>query len=118
MLMHGPLLMPYWGELFARGECHQRDRILEWSLSGSSVPRVAPRRPRGPKALPLLTRCLPEPKPALAEIQDVPDFNGAPDTIRTCDLCLRRAIANGTRRVPVFAGTGAHAINSTKLDFS
>src|SRR4051794_32491521 len=48
-------------------------------------------RPWPPKLPRLLTRCLPEPKPALAEIHDVPDFAGAPDTIRTCDLCLRRA---------------------------
>jgi len=39
----------------------------------------------------LLTQCLPRQKLASAEIQDVPDFLGAPDTIRTCDLCLRRA---------------------------
>jgi hypothetical protein len=30
------------------------------------------------------------PKSAFVDIQDVPDFIGAPDTIRTCDLCLRR----------------------------
>jgi hypothetical protein len=28
----------------------------------------------------------------LAKNRDVPDFAGAPDTIRTCDLCLRRAV--------------------------
>ncbi len=27
----------------------------------------------------------------LYQIRDVFDFSGAPDTIRTCDLCLRRA---------------------------
>src|SRR6266849_1440588 len=39
----------------------------------------------------LLTRCLPEQIGAVAKNRDVPDFIGAPDTIRTCDLCLRRA---------------------------
>jgi hypothetical protein len=39
----------------------------------------------------LLTRCLPGQKLASAKNRDVPDFIGAPDTIRTCDLCLRRA---------------------------
>src|SRR5881392_686978 len=43
------------------------------------------------KPLRLLTRCLPGPIRALAKNRDVPDFVGAPDTIRTCDLCLRRA---------------------------
>lgn len=45
----------------------------------------------GAKSLQLFTRCLPDPEPVLAEVQDVPDFIGAPDTIRSCDLCLRRA---------------------------
>jgi hypothetical protein len=38
--------------------------------------RVAGCRPRAPKPPRLLTRCLPEPKPAFAEIQDVPEFIG------------------------------------------
>src|SRR3981081_254551 len=35
--------------------------------------------------------CLPGPILASAKNRYVPDFTGAPDTIRTCDLCLRRA---------------------------
>jgi hypothetical protein len=38
-------------------------------------------------AYPVLT----QDKIGFSEIQEVPDFIGAPDTIRTCDLCLRRA---------------------------
>ena len=36
-------------------------------------------------------QCLPERIWAVVKNRDVPDFLGAPDTIRTCDLCLRRA---------------------------
>jgi hypothetical protein len=39
----------------------------------------------------LLTRCLPEPNRQIRQIQEMPIKYGAPDTIRTCDLCLRRA---------------------------
>jgi hypothetical protein len=39
----------------------------------------------------LLSRCLPAPKQASIKNQEMVDFVGAPDTIRTCDLCLRRA---------------------------
>ena len=40
----------------------------------------------------LLTWCLPQQKTGFVIIQEVPDFTGAPDTIRTCDLCLRRKL--------------------------
>jgi hypothetical protein len=38
--------------------------------------------------------CLPRRKLASVEIREVFDFIGAPDTIRTCDLCLRRGNDN------------------------
>ena len=44
-----------------------------------------------PETLRALTRCLPKSIMALAENRNMPDFTAAPDTIRTCDLCLRRA---------------------------
>src|SRR5258707_9292045 len=47
------------------------------------------------KSFRLLTRCLPGPIWASVKNRDVPDFVGAPDTIRTCDLCLRRDNAAG-----------------------
>src|ERR1700709_816210 len=40
---------------------------------------------------PLLTRCLPAEMPKKATAAQVLVPSGAPDTIRTCDLCLRRA---------------------------
>lgn len=43
------------------------------------------------KSPPLLTRCLPGLIMSLAKNRDVADFIGAPDTVRTCDLCLRKA---------------------------
>ena len=39
----------------------------------------------------LLTQCLPGQNAEIGKIAEVLDFTGAPDTIRTCDLCLRRA---------------------------
>ena len=39
----------------------------------------------------MLTQCLPGRIGSGRKIREVPDFTGAPDTIRTCDLCLRRA---------------------------
>ena len=39
----------------------------------------------------VLTRRLPRPRPRTRKNQEMLENNGAPDTIRTCDLCLRRA---------------------------
>jgi hypothetical protein len=57
-------------------------------VTNSSNSRKSNYRPRPPR---LLTRCLPSRFLVKARIQGVLDFTGAPDTIRTCDLCLRRA---------------------------
>src|SRR5262249_51218129 len=43
------------------------------------------------KSVRVLTRCLPGPVFKKLKFAETPDFSGAPDTIRTCDLCLRRA---------------------------
>jgi hypothetical protein len=44
----------------------------------------------------LLTRCLPKPIWVIVKNRDVADFIGAPDTIRTCDLCLREGSGQPT----------------------
>jgi hypothetical protein len=69
----------------------------EASIWARSLRPVAARRTVAsatePRSKPpgLLTRCLPGCLQQNREIPEVPDFIGAPDTIRTCDLCLRRA---------------------------
>jgi hypothetical protein len=72
-------------------ERHQRGRILEGSLSAFFCAEWYVLAVTASKLPRLLTRCLPGQKGASAKNRDVPDFVGAPDTIRTCDLCLRRA---------------------------
>ena len=56
----------------------------------------------------LLTRCLPWQISAFAKNREVPDFVGAPDTIRTCDLCLRRAKARGGHDQGASSSNGHH----------
>ncbi len=62
--------------------CEQRTRN---TVGGSPTIRCWPRLKL------LLTPCLPDNQSREAKYEQILDLTGAPDTIRTCDLCLRRA---------------------------
>jgi hypothetical protein len=64
-------------------------------------------------------RCLPEQISASAKNRDVPDFASAPDTIRTCDLCLRRAAEKSLlARIEISLSTAFPALSPHNIGFA
>ena len=89
------------------------------------------RAPRAPTSTPTsaqamsrcaLTRCLPDLWSLPAEIHEMTTNTGAPDTIRTCDLCLPRAgslslsIPSGFRYIFAYSKRANGASNSGLID--
>jgi hypothetical protein len=58
------------------------------------------------------SQSLPMQEGAYCIFEDVPDFSGAPDTIRTCDRCLRRGITDLAADIAFVTGPKMYVIRT------